>query len=51
MKRLILDIHDYLSSRKSLAAALVVALLALCVISALRMEYDEDISSFLPQNE
>ncbi len=50
MKKAILAIHDFLSGRRSLAAAILVAVAALCLVSALRMHYSEDISAFLPES-
>jgi len=51
MKRIILHIYDSLSARKGLAVTLLLVLLGLCALSALRMDYEEDISAFLPQSE
>ena len=51
MKRWILHIFDFLSARKGLAAAIWTVLLALCVCSALRLDFQEDISAFLPGAE
>lgn len=51
MKRIILHIYDFLSARKGLAVVLLAVLIALCALSALRMDYEEDISAFLPQSE
>ena len=51
MKRIILHIYDFLSARKGLAVVLLVVLIGLCALSALRMDYEEDISAFLPQSE
>ena len=51
MKRIILHIYDILSARKGLAVTLLLVLLGLCALSALRMDYEEDISAFLPQSE
>ena len=51
MKKLVLHIYDYLSAHRGLAAALLAVLLALCALSALRMDYEEDITAFLPQSE
>ena len=50
MKRLILHIYDFLSARKGLAAGILGLILGFCALSALRMDYSEDISAFLPQN-
>ena len=51
MKKLILHIYDWLSARKGLTVFLMAGILGLCTLSALRMQYDEDISAFLPQSE
>ena len=51
MKKVILHIHDFLSARKGLAIFIMAVLLGLCTLSALRMDYEEDISAFLPQSE
>ena len=51
MKKVILHIHDFLSGHKALAAAILFVLMALCALSALRMDYEEDITAFLPQSE
>ena len=51
MKRLILHIYDFLSARKGLAAGILGLILGFCTLSALRMEYSEDITAFLPQSE
>ena len=51
MKKLVLHIYDFLSAHKGFAAVLLAVLLALCALSALRMDYEEDITAFLPQSE
>ena len=51
MRKAILGLYDYLSSHKAAAAIALAVVLALCVISALRLKYDEDISSFLPASK
>jgi 1-acyl-sn-glycerol-3-phosphate acyltransferase len=51
MKKVILHIYDFLSARKGLAFLIMAVLLGLCALSALRMDYEEDISAFLPQSE
>ena len=48
MKEAILRVYDFLSARRWLAWLIVVSLLALCLFSASRMGYQEDISAFLP---
>ena len=50
MRRLILGIYDWLSSHKGVAALLLLSVMALCALSALRMDYQEDISAFLPRD-
>ncbi len=51
MRRAILRLYDYLSSHKAAAAIALAVVLALCVVSALRLKYNEDISSFLPASK
>ena len=51
MKALILHIYDWLSTHKWVAAGVLALVLALSVISALRLDFQEDISDFLPQEE
>ena len=51
MKKFFLNIYDFLSRRRWLAAVILVAVMGLCAVSALRMGYEEDISAFLPQDE
>ena len=48
MNRFFLKIHDYLAKHKALAAALLLVVTALCVFSALRLDYKENIADFLP---
>ena len=48
MKDLILHIYDWLSAHKRVAAALLIALVALSLASALRLDFQEDIAAFLP---
>lgn len=50
MKKAVLRIYDFLSKRKALAFALLLAVLAVCAFSALRLGYDEDINAFLPSD-
>lgn len=49
--KLILKIYDFLKPRKGLAVAVLLAVMGLCVWGIMRMSGDEDIASFLPQNE
>ena len=51
MKKLVLHIYGYLSAHKGLAIVLMAVLLGLSALSALRMDYEEDITAFLPQSE
>ena len=51
MVKLFLKIYDIFSTRRRLVGMAVSILLLLCGILALRMEYDEDISSFMPLDE
>lgn len=50
MTRLFERIYDFLSRRRRLALLTVVALMASCAVMALRMDYDEDISAFMPMD-
>lgn len=50
MKRLVLQIYDFLSSHKVVAAALWAALLVLCGVLAYRLDFEENISAFLPRS-
>ncbi len=51
MKEAILRVYDFLSARRWLAALIAGGLLVLCLLLALRMGYEEDISAFLPHDE
>lgn len=48
MTRLFLGIYDWLKERKTVAVLIVALIVLLSVISALRMDYEEDIARFLP---
>ena len=48
MNKFFLNIYDYLSKHKTLSIALLLVVTALCVFSALRLDYKEDIADFLP---
>ena len=50
MNKFFLTIYDYLSKHKPLSIALLLAVTALCVFSALRLDYKEDIADFLPSD-
>ena len=49
MKTWILHIHDWLNAHKRVAGVMLALLLALSILSALRLDFQEDISAFLPQ--
>ncbi len=51
MKDFFLNIYDWLSARKWLAGTILGILVVLCGILVTRMDYQEDISAFLPQDE
>ena len=48
MNKFFLSIYDRLSKNKPLSIALLLVITALCVFSALRLDYKEDIADFLP---
>ena len=48
MVRLFLALYDFLSKRKALTLIVLAAVVAVCVWSACRLHYEEDISKFLP---
>ena len=48
MNKFFLAIYDRLSRNKPLAIALLLVITALCVFSALRLDYKENIADFLP---
>lgn len=48
MTKLFLRIYQYLSTRKAVAAALLLAVMAAAAALSLRVSYEEDISKFLP---
>ena len=48
MNRFFLDIYDRLSRNKPFSIFLMVFVLGLCVLSALRLDYKENIADFLP---
>ena len=50
MKRLLLAIHDFLSSHRPLAIVLLVVMLVAGLFFALRLHYEEDITKFLPRS-
>ena len=51
MKQVILHIYDWLSARRGLAALLLLLALAGCLLGALRLSFQEDISAFLPREQ
>ena len=51
VKALFLHIHDWLCAHKGVAALLLAVILALCAISALRLDFQEDITAFLPREQ
>jgi 1-acyl-sn-glycerol-3-phosphate acyltransferase len=48
MNKFFLSIYDYLSKHKALSIALLLVITVLCVFSALRLNYKENITDFLP---
>lgn len=50
MNKFFLSIYDRLSRNKPLSIFLMVFVLVLCVLSALRLDYKENIADFLPTN-
>ncbi len=48
MNKFFLSFYDYLSKNKPLSIALLLVITALCVFSALRLDYKENIADFLP---
>ena len=50
MNKFFLSIYDRLSHNKPLSIALMLVITALCVFSALRLEYKENIADFLPSD-
>ena len=48
MNKFFLNIYDYLSKHKVFSIALLLVVTALCVFSALRLDYKENIADFLP---
>jgi len=50
MNRFFLSVYDRLSRNKPLSVALLLVVTALCVLSALRLDYKENIADFLPTN-
>ena len=48
MNKFFLSIYDRLSRNRPLSIALLLVVTALCVFSALRLDYKENIADFLP---
>ena len=48
MNKFFLTIYDHLSKNRPLSVALLLVVTALCVFSALRLDYKENIADFLP---
>ena len=48
MNKFFLSIYDYLSKHKAFSITLLLIITALCVCSALRLDYKENIADFLP---
>ena len=51
MTQFFLSIYDFFAKRKILATLLLIAIIALCVILALKLKYKENIADFLPHDE
>ncbi len=51
VKNFILQIYDWLTAHKRVAALILLVILALSAVSALRLRYQEDISAFLPAQQ
>ena len=51
MTKLLLRIHDYLTTHRLLAIASLIVLLALGIVLALHLRYEENIADFLPRSE
>ena len=51
MKRLILHIYDFLTGHRILAWGILLAVMGICAALALHLDYQEDITAFLPQDE
>ena len=51
MKRIILNIYDFMTAHKAVAVSILVLLLLIGVWRTLGLSYQEDISTFLPKSE
>ena len=50
MTKFFLRIYDFLSEKKALSIVILLILIALCVFSALKLDYKENIADFLPSD-
>ena len=50
MTKFFLKIYDFLSKRKALSAFILLIITVLCVLSALKLDYKENIADFLPSD-
>ena len=48
MTKFFLKLYDFLSKRKAFSAVILLIIIVLCVFSALRLDYKENIADFLP---
>lgn len=48
MTKFFLKIYDFLSKRKALSIVILLIIIVLCIISALKLDYKENIADFLP---
>ena len=48
MTKFFLKIYDFLSKKKAFSAIILLIIIALCIFSALRLDYKENIADFLP---
>lgn len=51
MTKILLKIYDFFSGHRTIACLVLIAVISLCAFMISRVEYSEDISAFLPQNE
>ena len=50
MNKFLLSIYDYLSKNKAFSVVILLIITALCVFSALKLDYKENIADFLPSD-
>ena len=50
MNKILLSIYDYLSKNKAFSVVILLIITALCVFSALKLDYKENIADFLPSD-